>query len=216
MDPTSNPTPTQAPTPVPGTEPVSNNTTPEVSGLDLTNPAPEPVAPTPVTPVAPTAPVVTPTPVAPVEPVTPVNPVINPSGQATNPVFQPTSGVSATEPIMMPEAPTPPDPVEEELKAPMKAAEPVPGSIGSAISGPAGATGNEVPTNNVFATEPQATPSVSFNDPAMQQQNPMPIGTGTPKTPGKTNKTTLIILIAVAAAIVVALAVILIMQLTGK
>ena len=80
----------------------------------------------------------------------PVNPIIQPSGSSepvpgqasanpiqplSNPIVRP-SGLGATDPLLMPEKPQAPDPVEEELKAPMKAAAPVPGSIGSAVSGP--------------------------------------------------------------------------------
>ena len=211
MDSTNNPTPTPTPTPTPasGVNPVLNNTASETPSVDLANPVstPEPTVATPPVSANPTT--------TPTAPVNPVNPVINPTGQGvSNPVFQPTSGVSATDPIMMPEAPTPPDPIEEELKAPMKAADPVPGSIGSAISGPTGGNGGEMPVGNIFTNEPDNTPNVSFNDPAMQQDNVMPVSTGT-STAQKSNKTTLIILIAVASVIVIALAVILIMQLMG-
>lgn len=126
-----------------------------------------------------------------------------------NPVYQPTnSGVKATEPIMMPEPAPQPDPIEEELKAPMKAADPVPGSIGSAISG--------TPTATASATTPTDagnTPSVAFNDPATQPE--MPAQNMAAPVKKKNNKMTLIILIAVAAVIVVALAIILILQLTS-
>jgi flagellar basal body-associated protein FliL len=131
-------------------------------------------------------------PVAPVSPVQPVAPevVINP---AVNPVYQPTNnGVKATDPIMMPEPAPAPDPIEEELKAPMKAAAPVPGSIGSAVSG---------------------TPNVAFNDPAtMPDVNPMTQQMGVPAK-AKSSKTTLIVLIIVALLIVVALGVVLFLQL---
>ena len=94
-------------------------------------------------------------------------------------MFQPTGGVStpmgalgavpgdygsanspllgATDPITMPAPPKAPDPIEEELKAPFKAAGPVPGSIGSAVSMPGDP--NQSPNN------------VGFNDPASMAPN---------------------------------------------
>lgn len=195
MDPTNNPMPT--PSPEPNAEPVSN-AVPEAT------PAPEP-APQAGTPVGPAEPGVA-----------PVNPIINPGGNAVNPVVHPSGqGLAATDPIMRPEPAPAPDPIEEELKAPMKAAEPVPGSIGSAVSGPAGAP-TEVPAENPFATsEPGAVPSVSFNDPAAQPQSGVDMGANAKPAKDKNNKTTLIILIAVAAVIVIALVVVLILQLTS-
>ena len=110
--------------------------------------------------------------------------------------------VGATDPITMPAPPKAPDPVEEELKAPFKAAEPVPGSIGSAISVPEGAAP---------AGDPGHTPSVSFTDPATNDE---PKNTSAPApVKKKTSKSTLIALVAVAGVIVVVLAVVLIMQL---
>ena len=101
----------------------------------------------------------------------------------------------------------------------MKAAEPTPGSIGSAVSGPAaattaeGTTMNNAPAGNPFMNDAKQTPSVAFNDPATQ---PDPAaGTTAPMAAGKkkTNKATLIALIAVVGIIIVVLAVILVMQL---
>ena len=192
-----------------------------------------PTATAPVTPVAPaTAPVAPAT--APVSPMAvsassnpapvsavphgmttpgtaPVNPIIQPTGVTiqppVNPIVKP-SGLGVTDPIMMPEQPAAPDPIEEELKAPMKAAAPVPGSIGSAVSGPLDPSATPIDANNnPFSNKAiSSTPSVSFNDPATQ-----PDGTlSSPKS--KTNKKTLIALIVVASLIVVALAAVLIMQ----
>ena len=150
----------------------------------------------------------------------PVNPVVQPSGNEPvppiNPIIRP-SGFDVTDPIMMPDKPQAPDPVEEELRAPMKAAAPVPGSIGSAVSGPAAANSavSEVPTTNDGAFADNSAPraqSVSFNDPAMQSEANKPNQTS---KNSKSNKITLIALIAVAAVIVVVLVVILIMQLTS-
>lgn len=200
MDPSNNPTPTPNPEPV-------------------TPPTPEPAAP--VEPVEPAAPAPE-APAGPVPPVAPnpepVNPIINPGANPTpvNPVFQPSGqgGLAATDPIMQPERPPEPDPIEEELKAPMQPAGPVPGSIGSAVSGPSEASAAEAPAGNPFTTEPQ-TQSVSFTDPATQPEAPNGAPAVKPAK-GKSNKTTLIVLIAVAAVIVVVLAVILIMQLTSN
>lgn len=198
MDPNNNPTPTPNPEP-------------------MAPPMPEPIVPE--TPGAPSAPTTSEAPAAPAEPVVPnpepVNPVIQPSGNPVpvNPVIQPGAqgGLAATDPIMQPERPPEPDPVEEELKAPMQPAGPVPGSIGSAVSGPnesATAEAPNAPAESPFAAPQTQTPSVSFNDPAAQ-----PASTPATKPAGKSNKTTLIVLIAVAAVIVVVLVIVLIMSL---
>lgn len=199
--PTPNPAPVSPVAPVPPAAPVS--------------PA-APVAPVPpVAPVAPAAPVA---PVAPAEQASPVNPVapaspamgeqpapvtVTPGQGVVNPamssMFVPGNGglVGATDPITMPTPPKAPDPVEEELKAPFKAAEPVPGSIGSAVSVPAGMT-----------PEPGKSPNnVSFNDPAMMSSS-MPTAAPAKK---QTSKTTLIALAVVAGLIVIALAIYLVM-----
>ena len=196
MDPANNPTPTPNPEPTPAPEPPVAPTEPAAE------PAPAPAEPAP-------APV---EPVAPVEPnPAPVNPVINPgvNPEPVNPVFQPGDhgGFAATDPIMQPEAPKAPDPVEEELKAPMEPAGPAPGSIGSAVSGPTDAPA-EAPAENPFATPKEQTPNVSFTDPAAQPENAPAMGAAKPKT----NKGTLIALIAVAAIVVVVLVVVLIMS----
>ena len=175
-----------------------NNTTPNPAPVSSVPPMPAepaassaPAAPeAPIAPVTPTEPV---TPAAPVAPTTPVMPT------PVNPVYQPGSGlVGATTPITMPEQPKAPDPVEEELKAPFKAAAPAPGSIGSAVSGPQ-----------------SQTPNVSFNDPAavdhMKSMASDPASAGKKKM----NRKTLIILCAVAGIVVLALAMVLILQLTG-
>lgn len=188
-------------------------------------PTPEPAAPAPepTAPAAPAAPV-TPDPAAPGAPAapnpTPVNPVVTPGANpvAANPAFQSGGpvGLSATEPIMRPEPAKAPDPIEEELKAPMKAAAPAPGSIGSAVSGPEGgaepAAASEAGAgDNPFANQPAQTPNVSFNDPAAQPDANNP--TGAKPAGKKTNKKTLIALIIVAVMVVIALAAVLVMQL---
>ena len=184
------------------------------------NPSPTPVPPVPpVAPVAPAAPAAPVEPVAPVSPATPAAPAteaqpaptpitVNPGQGAVNPamnsMFVPNSGglVGATDPITMPPPPKAPDPVEEELKAPFKAAGPVPGSIGSAIS---------VPADAAPAPEPGHAPNnVSFNDPAMMN-NPIPAT----QEKKKVSKGTLIALAAVLGVTVIGLAIYLIITLTS-
>ncbi|MBQ8156309.1 hypothetical protein IJ101_00795 [Candidatus Saccharibacteria bacterium] len=204
MDPINQPTPN--PTPAAPTAP-SAPAAPSIP--EPASPAPAPAAPATPEPAA-SAPVT-----PPVKPVSadipdvtavPEAPVVTPGAPAVptpaNPVFQPNGGglVDATTPITMPEQPKAPDPVEEELKAPLKAAAPAPGSIGSAVSGPDAGAGQ--------------TPSVSFDDPAMANtmQSTAPNAQPAKK---KMDKKTLIILCAIIGVIVLALAIVLIMQLTG-
>lgn len=158
--------PIQTPNPVPSSTPVPG--VPPVAPVQPTAPA------QPVAPVQPTVPVQPMTPELP----TPVNPIINP-----------------TDPLAMPEMAPAPDPIEKELASPMKAADPVPGSIGSVISG-----------------VESSTPSVSFTDPAMQP-DANPTSEIAKPAKKKTSKTTLIALIIVAFMVIIALAAILVMQL---
>ena len=133
-----------------------------------------------------------------------------------NPVVKPT-GMGVTDPILMPDKPAEPDPVEEELKAPMKAAAPVPGSIGSAVSGPGSVAGvtASVPAENPFTNNTdRPTPNVSFTDPAEQNTQATPTDSKQPAK--KNNRVTLIALIVVAAIIVIVLIVVLAMQLGGS
>lgn len=193
MDPNSN---IPNPNPVPPVPPTPN----PVSPVAPVAPAPAPAAP--VNPAAQATP--TPAPAAPVAPEpavaqaaagvpTPVNPVFQPTGAAA-----PAPAISATEAIMMPEPAPEPDPIEEELKAPLKAAEPVPGSIGSAVSVP---------------------PNVSFTDPATEAdkaENPMAAAPANPAAMNamkpakkKMDKKTLIEICVIAGMVVVALAAVL-------
>ena len=105
--------------------------------------------------------------------------------------------------ILRPEPTPQPDPVEEELKAPMTPAAPAPGSIGSAVSGPADVM-------NDMADE-GPIPSVSFNDPATQPDGQI---SSQPNAMdgGKKNSKTLVILVVIAAMVVVALVGVLIMS----
>lgn len=124
------------------------------------------------------------------------------------PTFDPTMmDFGATDPLTVPEGPKAPDPVEEELKMPLKAADPVPGSIGSAVSVPTDQAGAGVA--NVAAT--QQTPSVAFNDPAMMQNAPA-MNASAAKPAKKMNKTTLILAGVLGVAVIIVLVVILIMQ----
>ena len=222
MEPTNNPMPNTnpggdvppvAPVVTPPVAPVAP--VPDAVGAPLVS---EPSVASDV-PVVPGQPAVNGAPVPPVNPVinpTPVNPVINPSGAPVNPALQSSGlGVAATDPIMMPEQPKAPDPIEEELKAPMKAAAPVPGSIGSAMSGPMGngpvesASGAPSNMGNTFDSK---TPSVAFTDPATQPEANVK---STAQGKKKTNKNTLIALAIVAVMVVIALAAVLILQLNG-
>lgn len=164
----------------------------------------------PAAPTASAAPAAPVAPTAPVNPLPPVMPEVSASavnGPAISPDFLNMDayqaagvGLSDTAPLTRPEMPKTPDPVEEELKMPLKPAEPVPGSIGSAVSGPA-----------------TRTPSVAFNDPAMAEDMAK---TNLPdkkskKSSGKMNKTTLILLCVVGGLVIVALIAVLVMQLNG-
>lgn len=210
MEPTNNPIPNPAPVApeptnpvVPPAAPVDAPVAPNVDAPSASPVAPEPVAPTaPVSPapVAPATPPVAPNPVAPPQGA-PAAPIINPAPVA--PVFQPTGGlVDPTAPISVPEGPAAPDPEEVELNSPFKAAGPVPGSIGSAVSGPEVAPGQ--------------TPSVAFNDPATSENGMTNTSAPAAKPKAKMSKTTLMLLCVIGGMVVIALAAVLIMQLTGN
>ncbi|MBR3256202.1 hypothetical protein IKG10_00835 [Candidatus Saccharibacteria bacterium] len=212
MDPTNNnPTTTPNPSPEPQLSgagqpasetpiaPNSANESPVLQPISQ-NPATQPIQPQSTPPQS--VPGVTPPPVAPNPPVVnpPVNPIVNPG------VTLPQNGVGATDAILRPEPVAPPDPVEEELKAPMRAAAPVPGSIGSAVSGPTDEVGDtDKPTPSVSFNDPATEPIVSSSDPSQQ-----------PQTPKKTNHKTLIALIIVAVIVVIALGAVLAMQLLNN
>ncbi len=202
MDPNSNSIPTPNPTPEPS--PVSTPGVTSEAGVNPMNPVNPATNATPInagvnsTPVQATA--------AGGMTTAPVNPVITPMGA---------NRIEATEPILRPEPAPAPDPVKEELNAPMVAAAPVPGSIGSAVSSPAAATNEPAGMANGGFMNERRTPSVAFNDPAvqpdptMQNQAQTPAATKTKKS----NKAVLITLIVVALAIVAVLVVMLVMQL---
>lgn len=232
MDPTNNPQPTADPSVTAAgaaaTPPVAPiEATPTVPGVDaltssVTIPGADAAASVAAVPgVDPTA-----TPEAPVVGVgAAANPVVgvpDTTGLVSpSPMGGSLNGLPMTEPIMRPDLPPAPDPVKQELEAPMKAAAPVPGSIGSAVSVP---EGGEAPAPGADAQfGPSAggsTPSVSFDDPATKNAPQQP---GAPATKEKKkmsfnldfkkmNKGTLIALIVVAVMIVIGLAAVLIMQ----
>ncbi len=185
----------------------------------------EPVAAPVVEPVAPAAPVMPEAPAAeapvePVAPVAPAAPVMPEIPTPVSPIFQPgDTMVGATDPITMPNPPKEPDPIEEELNAPMKAASPVPGSIGSAIS---------MPSEQVSETQPVTqtpnqigqVPSVAFNDPAAAAATAAMAAAPVAKKKTaisdllktKLDKKTLIMLCVLAGVVVLALAVVLVTQ----
>ena len=182
------------------------------------DPAPVSPAPRVTIPVSSPAPETAPaqSPVAPVgglQPVevpVPVHPVINPTAQDTvGASLLPSSQVGATDPIMMPDSGASLDPVEQELNAPMKAAAPVPGSIGSAVSGPAD---NAIEGVNPFA-DSSSPHSVPFNDPAAPVEDTQNAAV---KEKKKSSKTTLIALIMVAVMIIIALVGVLVFQLMSN
>lgn len=174
----------------------------------------------PETPVAaPVAPADASTPAAPVTPAAPLTPeavaapVMPDIPEPVNPVYAPGDNVMVgeTDPITVPNPPKAPDPIEEELKAPMQAAAPVPGSIGSAISMPA-ADGTSPVSAAIKPMSEQQTPNVAFNDPAGAQGQP-----AAPAAPAaekkKLDKKSLIMLGAIGGIVVIALIVVLISQL---
>lgn len=147
--------------------------------------APAPAAPAP----APAAPAPAPAPVLPMPPIPTPEPLRKPVMEAapeatmsfasafenTTPAQagQPApfgapvnaSGFGATEPLTQPEPIPEPDPIEEELKSPIKAAEPVPGSIGSAFSLPSSMQDISSPNNVAFGNMPTTNQLSSLKDP---------------------------------------------------
>ena len=194
------PAPEALAAPAPAAAPAVN---PDVANAALNPPVNPVVAPT--APAAPGAPV-TPAPAAPGAP----------APMSMNQMFQSQPAnqggvLDETTAISVPEGPKPVDPVEEELKAPLKAAAPAPGSIGSAVSGPADAN---------------APTGVPFNDPAQAgAENPMTANTAPQakknsildKLMAKTkmSKKSLILLAVVAGLIIVLLIGVLVMVATG-
>ena len=202
-------------------DPLNNNSTPnevpaapavnpDIANAALNPPVNPVVAPTaPAAPEAPEAPAapIAPTPAAAPAPA-PVAPGA-PAQMSMNQMFQPQPGNQAgvldeTTAISVPEGPKPVDPVEEELKAPLKAAAPAPGSIGSAVSGPQdpNAPAPVAPADNTMTAN--AAPAVQKNS----LMNKLMAKT-------KMSKNTLILLASVAGLIVVLLIGVLVMVATG-
>ncbi len=186
MDPNNNPTPNPAP-----------------------NPIPEPAEPAAAGPTLETGPDATISPesafegnavIAGQEPATPNAPAeVSSATDFSAASMDSTPSFSATEPLTEPD-PTPvEDPAEAALKEPIKAAEPVPGSIGSAVSMPTKA--KDIPSS-------VPTPTASPTD------DPFPPAASDKK--GKMSKTTLYLLIILGVVIIAALVVFLIMQLGGN
>lgn len=213
-------------------DPANNNPAqpinPDVQNAALNPPVNPVVAPTaPASPAAAPAPTVSapvsPAPANPTAPVTPgVTPEI-PSANANgtmsmNQMFQPQPATQANvfdemTAISVPEGPKPPDPVEEELKAPLKAAEPVPGSIGSAVSMPP-ADGSQPQMNGVNEQMmANGVNPMAANANAPAGKKPSFLDNLVTKT--KMSKSTLILLAVVAGLVVVALIVILVLVATG-
>lgn len=206
-------------------EPVAEvNSAAPVAPVDSTTPADltTPVAPaTPVNsaaPVEPATPSIAPEPVAqaPVSP-TPAAPApapATPMEPAVNPAFRPASeSISATEPITRPEPMPTMTPEEKELAAPITAAGPVPGSIGSAISMPSGAQPQSV-TFNDPAADNAAAQNNSMNAMAMPGMNKAK--SGKVMLFGKeVDKKTLIVTGVLAGILIIVLVIILIMQLSA-
>ena len=165
-----------------------------------------------VAPTAPAAPGATPAaPAAPGAAPAPAPAPGAPAQMSMSQMFQSQPAVQGgvldeTTAISVPEGPKPVDPIEEELKAPLKAAAPAPGSIGSAVSGPAD------------PNAPQDTAPFDPNNPmtanaAPQVKKDSFLNKMMAKT--KMSKTTLILLAVVAGVIVLGLIGILIMVATG-
>ena len=243
MDPTNSqiptPTPIPEPTPISGGTPVDLGAStiqpsPSATGFDApavapTNPVVSPASPVSA-PAEPAAAMPVESPAAlmnqampsasesvpamePVGPATqaagPVPPVISPAA-----AFQPNAvGIAVTDPIMTAEQPKVVDPIEEELKAPMRAAGPVPGSIGSAVSVPADDMAGSAPVSSAIynGVSPNKDQNVSFSDPATNRAET----TNGLAPEKKKSKKTLVALIIIALLAVAALVVVLVMQLIG-
>lgn len=132
------------------------------------------------------------------------------------------NGLPLTEPIMRPDLPPAPDPIKQELEAPMKAAGPVPGSIGSTISVSQDGTQLDANGQPLPANSGQGSVSnVAFNDPAKQADAGQPGAANPAAKKSKAikfdlknmNRATLVTLIVIAAMIVIGLVTVLFVQL---
>lgn len=144
--------------------------------------------------------------IAPVEVPTPVHPIVNHSGSTNsdeNLVGANRSSITGT--VTGFEMNQIPNASQQELNSPMKATAPVPGPIGSTVSG-------TIDNVQSITGEPAQVNSVSFNDPA-KSINATPDAAMTNSSKKKTSKTTMIALIIVALMTVIALAAVFILQL---
>lgn len=237
----NNPTPTPAPKPTPapnampniaiaGSAPAPNPApNPAVNPAPAPAPAPEPAAPAPA-PVAP-EPMFEP----PMPPVPPMPPMQDPSeptvpaptmeeipaasmsfenafANSTTPIDSSAYGLDATEPVVQPGVEEVRDPVAEALAAPIKAADPVPGSIGSAFSMPEAPAATPAEMGASVSTTPVS--NISFSDgPAtafLMDEN------FTPQPPQKANTNLKYILIGVGALLAIVLVIVIIMMMVPK
>lgn len=211
-NPASNPAPGApiAPTPEAPVASAAPAVNPDVANAALNPPVNPVVAPT--APAAPGVAPVAPAPEAPAAPAPAASAPGAPAQMSMNQMFQPQPAnqggvLDETTAISVPEGPKPVDPVEEELKAPLKAAAPAPGSIGSAVSGPQdpNAPAPEIPAGAENPMTTNAAPEVKKNS----LMNKLMAKT-------KMSKSTLILLAAVCAVVVILLVVVLIMVATGQ
>lgn len=201
-------TPISTPTPTPTfNSALTSDSTFTSTPTSVPASAPIPVPPVPVLPVSAT----------PIDVSTPVNPIINPSGQgfvggglSKIEGISAETGVVASPHFSMSDMTEPGGLEKGEIDTSLKAAAPVPGSIGSAVSGPTVLSVNTVGTDDPFA-EPTPVQSVPFNDPASLSNDTTNNSTASVKK--KSNRVTLIALIITAIMIVIALAGVLIFQL---
>lgn len=210
--------------PVASSAPVASEPSTAPVNADVANAALNPPVNPVVTPSSPTnepTPAATPGMTSPATTPGAMNPGIAAQGIAPMPMnqmfqSQPAAGqanvIAETTAIAVPEGPKAPDPVEEELKAPLKAAAPAPGSIGSAVSGPA--SQNPSQPQNVSFADPANNPMTANQNMAPAGKKPSIFDKITAKT--KMTKSTLILLSIVAGLIVVALIVVLVLVATGN
>ena len=143
--------------------------------------------------------------IPPVDVPTPTHPIINPASQGGfNSDLGGSRSTAVADRVLGAESVSTVQGTENDPDTPLKAATPVPGSIGSAISGPA----EEILEG---VEEPTRTNSVSFNDPANPIEESHESATST--SPKKTSRVSLIALIIVAIMVIIALIAVLVLQL---
>lgn len=234
------PKPTPAPNAMPniaiaGSAPAAPMTpAPAAPAPELVSLAPEPAAPAPVAPTP--APVVqAPVFEPPMPPMPPMPPAPGPMesnvptptmeeipaasmsfenafASSTTPIDNSTYGLGATEPVVQPGVEEVRDPVAEALAAPIKAADPVPGSIGSAFSMPEAPAATPAEMGASVPTTPVS--NISFSDgPA----SAFPVDENfTPHPPQKANANLKYILIGVGALLAIVLVIVIIMMMMPK